>query len=201
MLAIVLVRKDIKEFDQIVSLYTREQGKKDALAKGIKKITSKNSSNLEIISVVEVEIAQGKEIDHLTKVQPIKIFHRIYSDADKILLAGYIIQVFDDTVLAGEKDAALFDFLLGFFEFLNTASTINSLSLATGFIFKFWHHLGFGELEGKYALWLGSSWDEINNLHVSKTEAQLAYQAALQFAQYHTGKKLAKFIESDRIIG
>ena len=74
MLAIVLARHDVREFDQMISLYTRDAGKIEVLAKGIKKITSKNSSNLEVFSVVDVEVAPGKEIDHLTKVQPFKIF-------------------------------------------------------------------------------------------------------------------------------
>ena len=42
MLAIVLSRRDFREFDQIVSLYTKEKGKLEVLARGVKKITSKH---------------------------------------------------------------------------------------------------------------------------------------------------------------
>jgi len=39
MKAIVLHRRDFREYDQIVSFYTEEAGKREALAKGIKKNT------------------------------------------------------------------------------------------------------------------------------------------------------------------
>ena len=44
------------ENDQIISLYTLEKGKQEVLARGVKKITSKNSAHLEPFSFVEVEI-------------------------------------------------------------------------------------------------------------------------------------------------
>ena len=74
MQAIILDRKDFKEFDQIISVYTKEKGKLELLARGVKKITSKNSAHLEPFSFVDIEIAPGKGIDHLTKVQSINYF-------------------------------------------------------------------------------------------------------------------------------
>ena len=66
MQAIVLARRDIKENDQIVSFYTLEKGKVELLARGVKKITSKNSAHLEPFSFVDVEVTEGKEINYLT---------------------------------------------------------------------------------------------------------------------------------------
>ena len=43
MLAIVLSRRDFREFDQMISVYTKEKGKLNLLARGVKKITSKNA--------------------------------------------------------------------------------------------------------------------------------------------------------------
>jgi DNA repair protein RecO (recombination protein O) len=131
MLAIVLARKNIREFDQTVSLYTREIGKVEVLAKGIKKIVSKNSSNLEILSVVEVEIIQGKDIDYLGRVQPIKIFKNIYSDLDKISLSAYIVKITDINILAGEKDEGIFNLVFSFLEFLDSSELVRSSQLAT----------------------------------------------------------------------
>jgi len=41
MLAIVLNRRDFREFDQIISFYSQEHGKIEALARGIKKLQVK----------------------------------------------------------------------------------------------------------------------------------------------------------------
>ena len=89
--AIVLSSRDFREFDQIISLYTKEQGKLELLARGVKKIISKNSAHLEPFSNVFIEIAKGKEIDHLTKVVPIMFFPNIRKDLSKSLSAGYLV--------------------------------------------------------------------------------------------------------------
>ncbi|MEK7131587.1 MAG: DNA repair protein RecO [Patescibacteria group bacterium] len=191
MLAIVLGRKNWREFDQMISLYTREQGKVEVLAKGIKKITSKNSANLEILSLVEIDIAKGKEIDHLTKAQPIKIFKNIYSDFDKIFIANYVVKITDTNILAQEKDESIFDLLVNFLEFVDSSVKINSLNLATGFIYKLWHCLGFSAPEEKYRVWLEGSWPVVNNL-----DQQNMYEFACQHAQAHSGQKLARFVNS-----
>lgn len=200
MLAIVLSRDNTREFDQMVSLYTQEHGKVEALAKGIKKIISKNSANLKVFSLVDVEITKGKGIDHLTKVQSINIFKNIYTDFDKIFIAGYVIKLANDNILAGESDKRIFDLLLSFFEFLNSVSQVNSFVLVTGFVFKLWHCLGFGDSEDKYRTWLESGWEDINNFKLTKAEALSVYETAKSFAQHHSGVKLAEFIESDRIM-
>ncbi|TSC84026.1 MAG: DNA repair protein RecO (recombination protein O) [Parcubacteria group bacterium Gr01-1014_13] len=190
MLAIVLARKNWREFDQMISLYTRERGKVEVLAKGIKKITSKNSSNLEILSLAEIEIAQGKEIDYLTKVQSVKIFKNIYSDFDKIFLANYAVKLADGNILVQERDENIFNLIISFLDFLNSAEKINSLNLATGFIFKLWHRLGFGSQEEKHRAWLESDWQTINNLDSAKEKS---YQFVYEYAQSHSGRKIARF--------
>ena len=199
MLSIVLSRHNTREFDQVVSLFVLGQGKIEVLAKGIKKITSKNSSNLEIFSVVDIEVAEGKEINHLTKVQSVRFFKNIYNDFDKIFLAGYGAALVCQHILAGEHDDRVFYFLRSFFEFLDSADKINSTHLATAFIFKLWHYLGFSVEASQYLFWLERDWNSINSLVLSEVQTLEAYEFAQNFAQTHSGVKLAKFIESDRI--
>ncbi len=199
MLAIVLSRKNWREFDQMISLYMRERGKVDVLAKGIKKITSKNSPNLEILSVVEAETAQGKEVEHLTKVQPVKIFKNIYSDFDKIWLAQYAVKLADQNILSEERDEKIFNLLLSFLEFLNSAEKINSLNLATGFIFKLWHCMGFSSQEEKHRLWLEGNWPAINDLNLVRNEQEKMYASSVKFAERHSCKHLANFVKSDNM--
>ena len=69
MQVIVLSRRNFREADQIISLYSFDKGKFEVLAKGIKKIISKNSAHLEPFCFSEVEIISGKEFDYLGFVQ------------------------------------------------------------------------------------------------------------------------------------
>jgi len=200
MLAIILARNDVREFDQIISLYTREKGKLELLAKGIKKIVSKNSSNGEVLSCVDVEVAQGKEVDYLTKVHPAVLFKGIYADFDKIFLASYIAKMVNEHILVEEKDIRIFELLFSFLEFLNKEEKINSLNLAAAFIFKFWYFLGLSPEQEPYQQWLRLTWEEVNLLPAAAGEDVKNYLNAYQFAQIQSGKKLANFIENGRII-
>ena len=119
MLTIVLSRRDFREADQIISCYTKAKGKVELLARGVKKITSKNSAHLEPFSLVDIEIAPGKGIGHLTKVQPINYFSSIRNDLQKSLSAGYVVSLLDKILHVGEKDERIFELLFGWLEHLN----------------------------------------------------------------------------------
>ena len=119
MQAIILSRRDFREYDQIISVYTKEQGKLELLARGIKKITSKNSAHIEPFSVVDIDIAEGHEINHLTKVQPVEYFKNIRQDLQKSLAAQYVVSITDKFVQVGERDERIFEGLKTWLEFLN----------------------------------------------------------------------------------
>lgn len=192
MFSLVLSRRDFREYDQIVSVYSKESGKREALAKGIKKITGKNSAALLPFSLLEAEIIPGKEIDHLAKAQPIKVFSDTISRLEKISISAYACKLADEFILPREKDENIFNLLLSFLDFVNSADKINSLNLATGFIFKLWHCFGFGSEEEKFSFWLKSDWEAINNLDSSKPDQAAAYQFACQYAELHSGREVAR---------
>ena len=58
--AFVLDRKDFREHDGMVHLYTEELGKVSARARGLKKILSKSSAHLEPLNVVRVRLMHMK---------------------------------------------------------------------------------------------------------------------------------------------
>jgi hypothetical protein len=84
--AIVLSRRDFREYDQIITVYTKEQGKLELLARGVKKIVSKNTAHLEPFSYGMIESVPGKEILHLTTAQPLHTFPFIRSNLEFFVL-------------------------------------------------------------------------------------------------------------------
>lgn len=118
MQAIVLARRNVREYDQIISLYTKETGKRDVLARGVKKMTSKNAAHLEPFSCINAEIVPGREIDHLTKVISIDFFSPLRTSIEKSLAAGYIVQLIDRVTQVGEPDERLFDLLKSWLTFV-----------------------------------------------------------------------------------
>ncbi len=142
MLAIVLSRHDFREHDQLVSLYTLEQGKVEVLARGVKKITAKNAAALEPFAIIELETAPGKEITHLTTAQIVQLFPFIRSSLTNLSLGRLILQMVDDATDVGQTDSGIFLILRECLEYLNTEESPVEAVIA-GFILRLWGALGF----------------------------------------------------------
>lgn len=142
MLGIVLARQDFKEYDQIISLYTREEGRRDFLARGIKKIVSKNAAHLEPCSVVAIGVAKGKEMDILTSVESEEYFSHIRQDYYKSLLGQWVTQSMKSIFLSPESDARVFSLLFSWLSFVDSAAVISPYCL-DAFLLRILSCLGF----------------------------------------------------------
>ncbi len=125
MQAIVLSRQDFKEYDQIISLYTREEGRRDLLARGIKKIVSKNAAQLEPCSVVEVGVAHGKDLDIVTNVQIEKYFPQIRRSYYKSLLGLWATDLTKVFFTSPERDERVFLLLSSWLAHVDAAPQIS----------------------------------------------------------------------------
>ncbi len=149
MQALVLSRRNFREADQIISLYTKEKGKLEVLARGVKKITSKNAAHLEPFSLVEVEIIPGKELAHLGAVQPINYFVNIRRDLQKSLAAGYVVGLLNKILHEGEKDERLFNFTIAWLTFVNISLDLNLSLFVDCYIVKLLYCLGFDIIQSE----------------------------------------------------
>ena len=61
--AVILKRMDLGEADRIVTLYSRDVGKIRAVAKGVRKTTSRSAGHLEPFTLSDVMFAVGRELD------------------------------------------------------------------------------------------------------------------------------------------
>lgn len=125
MQAIVLSRTNVREYDQVISLYTKELGRQDAMVRGVKKIVSKNAANLEPFSYVQVELVRGKEFLHLTKVQPLHYFSQVRCDPWKSIVAQFVSGFVRQISHVGERDEKLFGLLYSFLFFLEKTIKTN----------------------------------------------------------------------------
>ena len=200
MLSIILSRQDIRENDQIITLYTAEKGKISALARGVKKITSKNSAHLEPFFLVEAEIVPGKEIAHLTTVQPINAYKNIREDLSKMILAGHAVKLLNDLLQSGEPDQAVFLLITDFLDYLSSASTA-STTLLDAFLARLLKVLGFDILaapdmpsrfQPHMKNLVSSGWEDVEQGMDKKSE-QTIRRELYRFASFHCERKLAYF--------
>lgn len=118
--AIVLSRRDFREGDQIITCLTEEYGKRDFIARGIKKCTSKNGAALEPFSFVFIGVAEGKDRQYITSVQLQEYFSEIRADVQKSMYAGYMVSLVESWVLPHEQNTGIYAFLLRFLSVLAT---------------------------------------------------------------------------------
>jgi len=145
--SIVLSRRDSKENDQIIAVYTEEYGKKYYLIRGVKKIGNKNSAHLEPFSFVQILGVPGKELDCITKVLPIDYFSHIRMDFDKSVFALFAVSFVEKFFDSNQPEEKVFFLLYRFLKYLDSVPQTDVFVLDIFFI-QLFHRLGFApELE------------------------------------------------------
>lgn len=142
MQAIVLARRPFREYDEIISLYTYDLGRVELLAKGNKKIVSKQSAHLEPFSLVTIALIPGREIDHLAKAQLVDYFTNIRADFNKSFLAGYAVSITHHLVGERTPDRRIFFALKSWLEFLDKSKK-DSVLILDSYVMVLMQLLGF----------------------------------------------------------
>ena len=93
--AVILRRRDFRDADRILTVFTPNYGKLELIAKGIRKTTSRKAGHLELFSHSILMIAQGRTWDIVTEVVSVENFLSIRTDLDKISQASYIGELVD----------------------------------------------------------------------------------------------------------
>src|SRR6202165_3856029 len=90
----VLGKIDYGESDRIYTLLTREHGKVGVLARGVRRSTSRLASALELFSLVDVQLAKGRNLDVV--VQAVRLpGPRVEADVERTAHAGLIAELAD----------------------------------------------------------------------------------------------------------
>jgi len=71
---IVLKRINYGEADRILTIYTKRHGKIRAIAKGVRKLTSRKAGSLELFNNVVLFLVKGKNLDIITEAQTVDLF-------------------------------------------------------------------------------------------------------------------------------
>jgi len=95
-----------------LTIYTKHYGKIKAIAKGVRKITSRKGGNLELFNHCVLFLAEGKNLDIVTEAQVINSFSHLRSDLGKTADAFYIVELVDKLTPEGQGNRAVFDLLI-----------------------------------------------------------------------------------------
>ncbi len=117
--AVVLSRKNIGEADRLVTLFTKQYGRKKAIAKGIRKISSRRAPHLEIFSVVSLTLHTGKTWDIVSEVAPINNFTHLKSTLGRISYAYIVVELVDRLTAEGQEHYRIYKELVSFLKQLD----------------------------------------------------------------------------------
>ena len=120
---VILKRLNYGEADRILTIYTKYLGKIRAMAKGVRKITSRKGGNVELFNHCVLFLAEGKNLDIVTEAQVVNSFSRVSADLEKTAAAFYIVELVDQLTPDGQVNRQVFDLLVNALETLRL--TIN----------------------------------------------------------------------------
>jgi DNA repair protein RecO (recombination protein O) len=124
--AIIIKKTKLGEADRILSLYTSDYGKIEAVAKGVRRPRSKIAGHLELLTYSQVRLARGRNLDTITGSQTIDGFIPLKSDLWLSSYGLYASELVSQFTAERVADPPLFKLLL---ETLNRLSAANNTEL------------------------------------------------------------------------
>jgi DNA repair protein RecO (recombination protein O) len=110
--AVVLRTHKLGEADRIITLLTRQHGRVRAVAKGVRRTSSRWGSRLEPFTHVDLQLAEGRSLDVITQAETLTPFWGgIGIDYDRYT-AGTVMLETADRLVAEEREPSPQQFLL-----------------------------------------------------------------------------------------
>ncbi len=130
---VVLRTMRLGEADRIVALLTRAHGKVRAVAKGVRRTTSKFGGRLEPLSHVAMLCWKGRELDIVNQAEVLDAFRVVREDLSRVTKAFTVLEVADQLAQEHHPAPRLYDMVVGA---LRSLERTDSALLVPGFLLK-----------------------------------------------------------------
>lgn len=109
---IVLRTYKLGESDKILRIMTRGHGKRSAVAKGVRKTSSRFGARLEPLTHTKLFMHKGRGLDTVKQAEIVNSFQEVRDDLDLFVTASAMAELVDSMTEEGQPNEALFDLLL-----------------------------------------------------------------------------------------
>ncbi|MCH8025213.1 MAG: DNA repair protein RecO [Chloroflexi bacterium] len=123
--AIVLRQRRLGDTDKIITLYSADYGKVDAVAKGVRRVKSRLAGNVEPLSHGSYMFAKGRNLDIITQAQSIETFQPLRDDLGRLSYAFYAAELLDRATEERAENVAVYRLLLDTLRRLATRDDID----------------------------------------------------------------------------
>ena len=117
---IVLKKKEMKEADLQVTLFSKDYGKIIATAYGILKSNKRNVVSLNPLNEVEITLSQKNNYYVVKEVEIIKNFNSIIKNINKLEISLYVLDSIDKIYYMTNENGDFFDKLVEILSFIDT---------------------------------------------------------------------------------
>ncbi|MDD5354326.1 MAG: DNA repair protein RecO, partial [bacterium] len=146
--AIVLRTKELREADSLITLYTRDWGKVQVVAKGLRKVKARYGASLEMFTHNRVMLFSktDKDMARLTGCQVMHPFYSLRESYFKYGMASYLLELVDKFSEYREANQDIFNLLGKSFSLMDAGvlqTRENYLSLWNWFVLKILDYSGY----------------------------------------------------------
>lgn len=143
--AIVLVDSDLGDQDKVITLFSKDYGKVRAVAKGARRLKSRFSPAIQMLSYITVVLYQSKRIamDTLNECEINSSFLGMRNDLLRLAYGYYLAELMMKFVQGSETPRFLFDLLLKTLFALEKVPKQSLFGLIRGFELKMLTILGY----------------------------------------------------------
>lgn len=113
---IIIRSRDLGDYDKIFTLFGRRKGKFNAVAKGVRRSTSRKSGHLQTFNRVKVACATGRSLDIVTEAESIKEIDPKSLDGDKFERVGFIGYVLNNFLSEDIVESNIYSRTVNFLE-------------------------------------------------------------------------------------
>ncbi len=157
---IVLRTYRLGESDKILRILTRENGKRSAVGKGVRKTSSRFGARVEPLTHARLFLHRGRSMDTVKQAEIINSFQEVRDDLDLFVAGSAMAELVDSITEEGEPVPRLFELLLLGLQLLKQYPARAGVVLAT-FQFKVMAEAGFELMVTRCASCAGEPGEEV----------------------------------------
>lgn len=108
---IVIRRRNIGEADKILTIFTRDLGKVQVKAKGVRRITSRRSPHIELLNHASVSLYKSEKMSILTEAQVIEDYEGLKKNLTRVWAAYHLCELVDGLCPENQEHENVFTLL------------------------------------------------------------------------------------------
>lgn len=199
---LILKRSNFGEADRVLTVLTDRYGKISVIAKGVRKITSRRSGNVELLNRVKLHLFKAKNYN-LNEAESLETFPNIKKNLTLSTTAFHVIELVDRLTPEDQKNPRLYHLTLAALQILEKNPRqifIRAFEVKILAILGFWSIDAIRDLDKMTKDLLEtleySSWEQIGQLKINEEEAV----ALERILRYYLEKILESKLKSIKVL-